>query len=56
MATVKLSTGVLLSSDNESIIQQYLKYGAVEVKDEPKKTVDDAPKKISNKGRKAENN
>lgn len=41
MATLRLQSGVCVSTDNESIIQQYLKYGAVEVIDT--KSVKDIP-------------
>lgn len=37
MTTLRLASGVCISSDNPSIIQQYLKYGAVEVKVDEKK-------------------
>ena len=31
---LRLSSGVILNCNNESVIQQHLKYGAVEVKEE----------------------
>ena len=31
---LRLSSGVILNCNNESVIQQHLKYGAVEIKDE----------------------
>lgn len=36
MARFKLSSGVILETSNESIAQQYRKYGAVELLDEVK--------------------
>lgn len=35
---LQLNSGVILTTDNESLIQQYLKYGAVEYKEPVKKT------------------
>ena len=35
---LQLNSGVILNTDNESLIQQYLKYGAVEYKEPVKKT------------------
>lgn len=31
---LRLSSGVILNCNNESVIQQHLKYGAVEIKEE----------------------
>ena len=49
MASVRLDSGVILHSNNDSVIQQYLKYGAVEIAEKEvvksKKVVEDAPKK-----------
>lgn len=39
-----LSSGVVLESNNESLIQQYLKYGATEIKDSVE-TEDNTPKR-----------
>lgn len=39
MTTLRLESGVCISTDNESIIQQYLKYGAVEVENKPVETI-----------------
>ena len=36
---LQLNSGVILNTDNESLIQQYLKYGAVEYKEPVKKTL-----------------
>lgn len=41
MATLRLASGVCVSTTNESIIAQYLKYGAIEVKQEA--SIIDAP-------------
>ena len=35
---LQLNSGVILTTNNESLIQQYLKYGAVEYKESVKKT------------------
>ena len=51
MVSVRLDSGVILHSNNDSVIQQYLKYGAVEIAEKevvkPKKVVEDAPKKTT---------
>lgn len=54
MASVKLDSGVILQSNNDSVIRQYLKYGAVEITEKPVKKIEEAPveNNISNKGRK----
>ena len=39
-----LNSGVILNTDNESLIQQYLKYGAVEYKEPMEAIVEEAPK------------
>ena len=41
---LQLNSGVILNTDNESLIQQYLKYGAVEYKEPMKAIVEEAPK------------
>ena len=40
---LQLNSGVILNTDNESLIHQYLKYGAVEYK-EPMEAIEEAPK------------
>lgn len=41
---LQLNSGVILNTDNESLIQQYLKYGAVEYKEPMEAIVEEAPK------------
>lgn len=41
---LQLVSGVILNTDNESLIQQYLKYGAVEYKEPMEAIVEEAPK------------
>ena len=41
---LQLNGGVILNTDNESLIQQYLKYGAVEYKEPMEAIVEEAPK------------
>nr|DAF59909.1 MAG TPA: hypothetical protein [Siphoviridae sp. ctwDi18] len=41
---LQLVSGVILNTDNESLIQQYLKYGAVEYKEPVEAIVEEAPK------------
>ena len=41
---LQLTSGVILNTDNESLIQQYLKYGAVEYKEPMEAIVEEAPK------------
>ena len=41
---LQLNSGVILDTDNESLIQQYLKYGAVEYKEPMEAIVEEAPK------------
>lgn len=41
---LQLNNGVILNTDNESLIQQYLKYGAVEYKEPMEAIVEEAPK------------
>ena len=41
---LQLNSGVILNTDNESLIQQYLKYGAVEYKEPVEAIVEEAPK------------
>ncbi len=41
---LKLNSGVTLTVHNESVAQQYLKHGAVEVK--PEEPVNKSPKKV----------
>ena len=41
---LQLASGVILNTDNESLIQQYLKYGAVEYKEPSETIVKEAPK------------
>ena len=41
---LQLNSGVILNTDNESLIQQYLKYGAVEYKEPMEAIVKEAPK------------
>ena len=41
---LQLASGVILNTDNESLIQQYLKYGAVEYKEPMEAIVEEAPK------------
>lgn len=44
---LQLASGVILTTDNDSLIQQYLKYGAVEYKESEEVIVEKAPKKTS---------
>ena len=44
---IMLSSGVILNVNNSSVYQQYLKYGAVEYKEDEVKEV--APKKTTKK-------
>lgn len=46
---LQLISGVILNTDNESLIQQYLKYGAVEYKESMKDIVKEAPKTTTRK-------
>ena len=41
---LQLNSGVILNTDNEFLIQQYLKYGAVEYKEPMEAIVEEAPK------------
>lgn len=41
---LQLASGVILTTDNDSLIQQYLKYGAVEYKEPMEAIVEEAPK------------
>lgn len=41
---LQLNSGVILNTDNESLIQQYLKYGAVEYKEPVEAIVEETPK------------
>lgn len=41
---LQLVSGVILNTDNESLIQQYLKYGAVEYKESVEAIIEEAPK------------
>lgn len=41
---LQLNSGVILNTDNESLIQQHLKYGAVEYKEPVEAIVEEAPK------------
>ena len=41
---LQLNSGVILNTDNESLIQQYLKYDAVEYKEPMEAIVEEAPK------------
>ena len=41
---LQLNSGVILNTDNESLIHQYLKYGAVEYKEPMEAIVEEAPK------------
>ena len=41
---LQLNSGVILNTDNESLIQQYLKYGAVEYKEPMEAIVEETPK------------
>ena len=41
---LQLNSGVILNTDNESLIQQYLKYGAAEYKEPMEAIVEEAPK------------
>ena len=41
---LQLASGVILNTDNESLIQQYLKYGAVEYKESSKVIVEETPR------------
>lgn len=41
---LQLTSGVILTTDNDSLIQQYLKYGAVEYKEPMEAIVEEAPK------------
>lgn len=41
---LQLDSGVILNTDNESLIQQYLKYGAAEYKGPVEAIVEEAPK------------
>ena len=41
---LQLNSGVILNTDNESLIQQYLKYGAVEYKEPMEANVEETPK------------
>lgn len=41
---LQLNSGVILNTDNESLIQQYLKYGAIEYKEPMEAIVEEAPK------------
>lgn len=41
---LQLNSGVILNTDNESLIQQYLKYGAAEYKEPVEAIVEEAPK------------
>nr|DAR49675.1 MAG TPA: hypothetical protein [Caudoviricetes sp.] len=41
---LQLNSGVILNTDNESLIRQYLKYGAVEYKEPMEAIVEEAPK------------
>ena len=41
---LQLNSGVILNTDNKSLIQQYLKYGAVEYKEPMEAIVEEAPK------------
>ena len=41
---LQLNSGVILNTDNEALIQQYLKYGAVEYKEPMEAIVEEAPK------------
>lgn len=41
---LQLNSGVILNTDNESLIQQYLKYGAVEYKEPMEAIIEEAPK------------
>ena len=41
---LQLTSGVILNTDNESLIQQYLKYGAVEYKEPMEAIVEETPK------------
>ena len=46
---LQLASGVILNTDNESLVQQYLKYGAVEYKAPAEAIVKEAPKTTRNK-------
>lgn len=41
---LQLNSGVILNTNNESLIQQYLKYGAVEYKEPMEAIIEEAPK------------
>ena len=41
---LQLNSGVILNTNNESLIQQYLKYGAVEYKEPMEAIVEETPK------------
>ena len=41
---LQLNSGVILNTNNESLIQQYLKYGAVEYKEPVEAIVEETPK------------